>query len=109
MQKPEKTPLKMFQKKHLTEHASALKIPASPMMKRLGYGTGIAVYLLPNTPSVRKYQGSSPWAIKKCLKDKIDKNKTYSKRLAEEAEILRSLTHPNIVGFRAYTEGVDGR
>lgn len=108
MQKPEKTPLKFFHKKHLTEHATPLRIPASPMMKKLGYGTGIAVYLLPN--STRKQtKGASPWAIKKCLKDKVDKNKTYSKRLAEEAEILRSLSHPNIVGFRAYTQGVDGR
>jgi PDZ-binding kinase len=110
MQKPEKTPLKLFQKRNLIEVGTPLKIPASPMMKKLGYGTGIAVYLLPNTKKQQKGQkGTSPWAIKKCLKDKVANNKTYSKRLAEEAEILRSLSHPNIVGFRAYTQGVDGR
>jgi PDZ-binding kinase len=84
MQKPEKTPLKLFQKRNLIEVGTPLKVPASP-------------------------KGTSPWAIKKCLKDKVANNKTYSKRLAEEAEILRSLSHPNIVGFRAYTQGVDGR
>lgn len=95
----------MFRKKHIQEFASPLKIPASPMMSKLGYGTGIAVYLMGRK---QKINGASPWAIKKCLKDKTD-NKTYSKRLAEEATVLKSLNHPNIVGFRAYTEGPDGR
>lgn len=74
-------------------------------MERLGYGTGIGVYLMMGRK--QKQKGASPWAIKKCLKGK-DKQKDYSKRLAEEAEILKSLSHPNIVGFRAYTEGPDG-
>jgi serine/threonine protein kinase len=41
------------------------------------------------------------------LKGKTDK--TYSQRLAAEADILRSLSHPNIVGFRAFQESADGR
>lgn len=71
-------------------------------MSKLGYGTGIAVYLLSNSK-----KSSSPWAIKKCLKDKTDK--TYSQRLASEADILRKLSHPNVVGFRAYQAGDDER
>lgn len=67
-----------------------------------------SVYLLPrSTKNV-----SSPWAVKKCLKLKNANdanNKQYAKRLAVEAEILRKLVHPNIVGFRAYEQSADGR
>lgn len=37
-----KTPLKLFKKRHLIEGKASQEIPASPLMKRLGYGTGIA-------------------------------------------------------------------
>lgn len=47
--KIEKTPLKLFKKKHLIEGKASQQIPASPLMKKLGYGTGIAVYLLPRS------------------------------------------------------------
>lgn len=104
----EKTPLNLFKKKHLIEGKQSATIPASPMMKKLGFGTGIAVYLLPSGRSKKNI--SSPWAVKKCLKMKENKNlKTYSKRLKFESEILRSLSHINIVGFRAYEETPDGR
>lgn len=99
----EKTPLRLFKKKNLIDNTTPFKIPASPMMAKLGYGTGIAVYLLSNSSK----KSSSPWAIKKCLKDKTDK--TYSQRLASEADILRILSHPNVVGFRAYQPGDDER
>lgn len=105
MDKLDKTPLKLFRKKHIQEFASPLKIPLSPMLQKIGYGTGIAVYLMGRK---QKQKGASPWAIKKCLKDKVA-NKTYAKRLEEEASLLKSLSHPNIVGFRAYTQGPDGR
>lgn len=102
----EKTPLRLFKKKLGAENVTPYKIPGSPLMKKLGYGTGVAVYLM--TGSVKKSKSSSsPWAIKKCLKSKTDV--TYSQRLAAEADILRSLTHPNIVGFRAYKPSEDGR
>lgn len=101
----EKTPLRLFKKNHLIENGTPFKIPNSPLMKRLGYGTGVAVYLL--NGSVKKSKTtSSPWAIKKCLKGRTDK--TYSTRLAAEADILRTLSHPNVVGFRAFTEANDG-
>jgi PDZ-binding kinase len=104
-----RTPLKLFKKKHLLENATPLQIPGSPLMKKLGYGTGIAVYLLNGSTKKAKTASGSPWAIKKCLKDKVNKDKTYATRLAAEAEVLRSLSHPNIVGFRSFTKAEDGR
>ena len=105
----EKTPLKIFKKLNLAESATPYNIPGSPLMKKLGFGTGVAVYLM-NPASARKTRTTStqsPWAIKKCLKGRTDK--TYSQRLAAEADILRNLSHPNIVGFRAFTKSEDGR
>lgn len=49
----------------------------------------------------------SPWAVKKWLKGKS--NEVNNGRLQLEAEVLRRLNHPNIVGFRAFTKGVDGK
>jgi PDZ-binding kinase len=98
----EKTPLNLFKRKHMISQ----EIPASPFMKKLGFGTGIAVYLLPN--KLKKNQTTSPWAVKKCLKLKHD-NKMYGKRLDFEAEVLRKLTHKNIVEFKAYEMSQDGR
>lgn len=101
----EKTPLRLFKKNYLQENLTPYKIPGSPLMKKLGYGTGVAVYLM--NGSVKKSKtNSSPWAIKKCLKNRTDK--TYSQRLAAEADILRTLSHPNVVGFRAFTPAADG-
>lgn len=45
----------------------------------------------------------SPWALKK-LNKHARKNKELSKRLKVEAEVLRQLNHPNIVGFRAFID-----
>lgn len=36
------TPLKRFKKKHLIEGKASQEIPPSPLMKKLGFGTGIA-------------------------------------------------------------------
>ncbi|XP_063697285.1 lymphokine-activated killer T-cell-originated protein kinase [Culicoides brevitarsis] len=75
-----------------------LKIPATPQLKKLGYGTGVEVLRVERSKmgAVR-----SPWAIKR-LNKKCDKTyaKLYNKRLIDEASILRKLEHPNIVGFR---------
>lgn len=106
MEEVGKTPLKMFKKKLGIESATPYKIPGSPLMKKLGFGTGVAVYLMNGSVNKSK-TSSSPWAIKKCLKNRTDE--TYSQRLAAEADILRSLNHPNIVGFRAYKKSDDER
>ncbi|KAF2881783.1 hypothetical protein ILUMI_24378 [Ignelater luminosus] len=81
-------------------------IPPSPFLKKLGYGTGVAVYKLERSPVANKIQ--SPWAIKKLLKRNII-NTQYGKRLKEEASILRKLDHPNIVGFRAFVKASDNQ
>lgn len=104
-----KTPLRLFKAKHLLENRTPLKIPGSEKMKKMGYGTGVAVYLLNGSSKKAKTSSGSPWAIKKCLKDKVKTDKTYATRLAAEAEVLRSLSHPNIVGFRSFTKADDGR
>ncbi|CAG9809333.1 unnamed protein product [Chironomus riparius] len=98
----EKTPLNLFKQKHMMSR----EIPASPFMKKLGYGTGICVYLLPN--KLKRNQTASPWAVKKTLKLKHDTT-MYGKRLDFEAEVLRRLTHRNIVEFKAYEMSQDGR
>ena len=40
----------------------------------------------------------SPWAIKK-LNKRISIKSEYAKRLEEEANILKKLQHPNIIGY----------
>lgn len=50
----------------------------------------------------------SPWAIKKLLVNRKKDNK-LKKRLESEANILKKLNHPNIIGFRAYIKTPDGR
>lgn len=52
---------------------------------------------------------ASPWAIKK-INSKCESRqlKIYQKRLDEEANILKELVHPNIVGFRAQATANDG-
>lgn len=45
----------------------------------------------------------SPWAIKQRNR-RCPKNLQYNDRLKLEAKILRNLKHPNIVGFRAFTQ-----
>lgn len=66
---------------------------------------GVAVYMLERSPKVGSVR--SPWAVKKWLKGRNDE--VNNKRLQLEADVLRRLNHPNIVGFRAFTKGVDGK
>nr|XP_060610775.1 lymphokine-activated killer T-cell-originated protein kinase [Anolis sagrei ordinatus] len=84
----------------------SITIPASPFMQKLGYGTGVSVYLMKRSP---KGMPCSPWAVKK-INPGCDSNQrnTYQKRLNEEASILKNLQHPNIIGYRAFTEAKDG-
>jgi PDZ-binding kinase len=51
---------------------------------------------------------NSPWAIKRLARHKIE-DLAIAKRLEHEAEILRRLNHPNIVGFRGIQKQDDGR
>ncbi|XP_066260841.1 lymphokine-activated killer T-cell-originated protein kinase [Euwallacea similis] len=82
-----------------------IKIPPSPYMKKIGYGTGIAVYELQRSPAFNKFR--SPWAIKKLITRKLENN-LIKTRLKNEAEVLRTLVHPNIIGFRAFLEQKNG-
>ncbi|NXO25039.1 TOPK kinase, partial [Cisticola juncidis] len=84
----------------------SITIPASPFMQKLGFGTGVSVYLMKRSP---RGLPRSPWAVKKinagCSRGQRG---LYQRRLRQEAETLRGLRHPNIVGYRALTEAADG-
>ncbi|XP_058406427.1 lymphokine-activated killer T-cell-originated protein kinase [Diceros bicornis minor] len=102
-----KTPSKLSEKKKsglcLTP---CINIPASPFMQKLGFGTGVNVYLMKRSPRGLSY---SPWAVKKINPRCNDYYQSmYLKRLTDEAKILKSLHHPNIVGYRAFAEASDG-
>ncbi|NXS94189.1 TOPK kinase, partial [Jacana jacana] len=85
---------------------ASVTIPASPFMQKLGYGTGVNVYLMKRSP---RGLSRSPWAVKK-VNSQCNKSQQsiYQQRLNEEAKILKNLQHPNIVGYRAFTEANDG-
>ncbi|KAM9382253.1 lymphokine-activated killer T-cell-originated protein kinase [Phaethornis superciliosus] len=86
--------------------AVPVTIPASPFMQKLGYGTGVNVYLMRRSPRGLSH---SPWAVKKInSKCTSSQQSIYQQRLNEEAKILKDLQHPNIVGYRAFTEASDG-
>lgn len=46
----------------------------------------------------------SPWALK-MLNKRVKPNRVYTDRLQAEAELLKKMSHPNIVGFRAFSKG----
>ncbi|XP_044755369.1 lymphokine-activated killer T-cell-originated protein kinase-like [Coccinella septempunctata] len=80
-------------------------IPPSPFMKKIGFGTGVCVYEYQRSPLASKIR--SPWAIKKLSKSKKG-DIHLNERLKWEAEVLRKLQHPNIVGFRAHLKSNAG-
>ncbi|XP_029442072.1 lymphokine-activated killer T-cell-originated protein kinase isoform X3 [Rhinatrema bivittatum] len=88
---------------------TSVVIPASPFMKKLGYGTGVSVYLMKRSPRGSSENSQSPWAVKK-INAKLNNihQSIYQQRLNEEASILKNLQHPNIVGYRAFTKAKDG-
>ncbi|CAG9862041.1 unnamed protein product [Phyllotreta striolata] len=96
-----KTPLK--NKKLLN---STIRIPPSPQMKKIGFGSGIAVYEFERSPG----KSRSPWAVKKMIKSRRgqDFSSEINERLLSEAEVLRKLDHPNIIGFRASFKDKNG-
>ncbi|XP_078397435.1 lymphokine-activated killer T-cell-originated protein kinase homolog [Cetorhinus maximus] len=88
------------------ENHTTLVLPASPFMKKLGYGTGVNVYLMKRSPTGKS---SSPWAVKKInAKCNVRQQSVYLKRLQEEAKRLKDIEHPNIVGYRAFAKSNDG-
>ncbi|CAH0554890.1 unnamed protein product [Brassicogethes aeneus] len=91
--------------KKKTLHKDSVKIPASPFLKKIGFGTGVAVYELQRSPISNIVQ--SPWAIKKLIRRNI-RNPELNARLLDEAEILKKLSHPNVVGFRAFVKDSNG-
>ncbi|XP_034666813.1 lymphokine-activated killer T-cell-originated protein kinase-like [Drosophila subobscura] len=81
-----------------TDISSPIRIPASPMMKTLGFGSGVKVYRLDRSP--RHGQIRTPWAIKRITQDAWEKKDLiFNERILHEAEILKKLKHPNIVRF----------
>jgi len=82
----------------------AVHIPATPFLKKLGYGTGVSVFLYSRSPSGEKFR--SPWAVKKV--NRRHALSQFGDRLEEEAKVLKSLSHPNIIGFRGFNKKEDG-
>lgn len=66
---------------------------------------GVCVFRWDRSP--RPDSTRSPWALKKL--NKRDLPRVFEQRLEKEAALLKSLNHPNIVGFRACVPGKDGR
>ncbi|KAM7027981.1 lymphokine-activated killer T-cell-originated protein kinase [Passerculus sandwichensis] len=84
----------------------SVTIPASPFMQKLGFGTGVSVYLMKRSP---RGLPRSPWAVKKINAGCSQSQRSlFQRRLREEARTLRNLRHPNIVGYRALTKAPDG-
>nr|XP_058927349.1 lymphokine-activated killer T-cell-originated protein kinase isoform X1 [Kogia breviceps] len=145
-----KTPSRLSEKKKSALCLTpCINIPASPFMQKLGFGTGVNVYLMKSQSSIfrswgiqdgqlpadtelrivsrnapafkttfKKFIGPvksprglshSPWAVKKINpRCNDDYQSMYQKRLTDEAKILKSLNHPNIIGYRAFTKASDG-
>nr|XP_044992020.1 lymphokine-activated killer T-cell-originated protein kinase-like [Jaculus jaculus] len=102
-----KTPNKLSEKRNSVLGSTPhVNIPASPFMQKLGFGTGVNVYLMKRSP---RGMSHSPWAVKKINPICNDHYRTiYQKGLTDEAKILKNLNHPNIIGYRAFTEASDG-
>jgi len=82
----------------------AVHIPATPYLKKLGYGTGVSVYLYERSPKAGAVM--SPWAVKRV--NKRHENTQFATRLEEEAKILRTLSHPHIIGYRGFQKTDSG-
>ncbi|XP_041604415.1 LOW QUALITY PROTEIN: lymphokine-activated killer T-cell-originated protein kinase-like [Vulpes lagopus] len=102
-----KTPSKLSEKKKSALCSTpCINILASPFMQKLDFGTGVNVYLMKRSPRGLSHP---PWAVKKINPKCNDHYQSmYQKRLIDEAKILKNLHHPNIVGYRAFTEASNG-
>ncbi|XP_023331047.1 lymphokine-activated killer T-cell-originated protein kinase [Eurytemora carolleeae] len=76
----------------------AVHIPSTPYLKKLGFGTGVSVYLYERSPQGGRVM--SPWAVKRV--NLRHENTEYSARLEAEAKVLRTLSHPHIIGYRGF-------
>ncbi|XP_054257261.1 lymphokine-activated killer T-cell-originated protein kinase homolog, partial [Macrosteles quadrilineatus] len=79
--------------------------PPTPLLKKIGFGTGVSVYHLDRSPCNHTLR--SPWALKTVNRQHTASH--FQERLEAEAKILQELNHPNIVGFRGFTKTQDGR
>jgi PDZ-binding kinase len=68
---------------------------------------GVDVYLMERSPKPCG-EFRSPWALKKVQKLRASSKKLFTDRIEYEADILKNLSHPNIIGFRAFSKTVDG-
>ncbi|RXG56891.1 Lymphokine-activated killer T-cell-originated protein kinase [Armadillidium vulgare] len=102
-----KTPSNPSKKRRFSKNSlTPLLIPPSPCMEKLGYGTGVNVYLIERfSPSRNMYK--SPWAVKK-LNSRVESNPAFKARLEDETKVLKTLNHPNIIGFRSEGRSSDG-
>jgi len=82
----------------------SVQLPATPFLTKLGYGTGVSVFLYQRSPAGDKFR--SPWAVKKV--NKRHALSQFGQRLEEEANVLKTLSHPNIIGYRAFNKKDDG-
>lgn len=98
---------KSFNELSIGKENKPFTVPTTPKLKQLGYGTGVGVFHVDRSP--RNGLVSSPWALKKIMRQQSSFTKKMAERLRNEAEILRKLNHPNIVGFRAFVKTTDGR
>ncbi|CAG0885708.1 unnamed protein product [Cyprideis torosa] len=89
--------------------SSPVQLPATPDLQKVGFGTGVGVFhLLRHPKSGGSYR--SPWAVKKFswnIRGKRE-GEAITKRLNREAEVLKRLKHPNVIGFRQWTNDADG-
>uniref|UniRef100_A0A1Q3FVN7 Putative dual-specificity protein kinase n=1 Tax=Culex tarsalis TaxID=7177 RepID=A0A1Q3FVN7_CULTA len=84
--------------RHIT---SVTRLPASPFLQKLGFGTGVEVLRIKRSPT--KNSNKSPWAIKMLSRrNNAEQATLFGDRLTEEANILKTLHHPNIVGYRGF-------
>lgn len=129
-----KTPTIKRGKPSNEDDGPALKIPGSPYMETISEGTGkklfffslylnnftnfniiffktgISVFEMKRDPRVDSSAVLSPWAVKKRHAESSNSADLYSydKDIENEAEILRKLNHPNIIGFRGIAPGSKG-
>ncbi|XP_032580272.1 lymphokine-activated killer T-cell-originated protein kinase [Drosophila sechellia] len=104
------TPRRKLRNLHLENvqnSSTPINVPPSPMMKTLGHGTGIRVYRLDRSPRLGEIR--SPWAVKRITQNmRVKKDTLFNERIVHEADILRKLKHPNIVGFRGVITNDEG-